>query len=871
MAQMLFIPGIKGSELFAGNHKVWFPQTVDDLKIINISNQNIEAKSLLSSVSAYALFEFKVYSDFIQSFSSKEMSFFPYDWRRSLFDHVENLVSKISELAVNDGVILVAHSMGGLLAKLAILELASQKKSKLVKKLITIGTPWLGAPDAYKVLTYGEPGLFEGLGHIFPIYSEKRTRAMSRLFPSVYQLLPHDAYFNAVDGKFFDTADYMNVIMNAQVFFNEEYKETPNQPTVDVWKNYMQPLQQAMAKSLPEEVEHDCLIGYGYATLYKIPDNRLRNAFMFKEEAVFNNGDGVVPIRSAEPPHVANRYFFTGKHSKLCCYNEVIDFVKWSASGKNQPIPTGIQTNNNITSKLKSGKLAKIMCPVEATILDSNGLYVAGVFDPSLPGVSPILKDQSVELFTLGESKYMFIEDDLDIDLSFEINAYRTGVADVSIQLLDEEETTEIAFEPLPVSQDTMAVLKLNLSNEAEKSKLTVEGKEQKKKVRKVNKSVATSLPPVPKISISVTEGDEEVKKSSKRGSKIFSGPVKLKVSIDNKDIIDEIFYSINNETPYPYEEDIILDLETGDNVIKVFGKDIYKRPTDTYEAIVTIDNVEPTTKLSIKIEPEAVSVMFNPVSYGSKVSTFYKVLDDGDSEVEEKWNDVVVNKHIIIPEINALRMNLDSKVTLAYYSENEFEIKEVLRLVTFGLDKIPDKMWSENVTPLTPRRIAKYLFGKAIDEMQEPLVYLHSKGLNESDFNSIIPDDVKGVKFVFDDLVIEVMYSEKYSLYFSGPPTEVLKVGQVYTFSFELLTERSKEHIINSDPKAILRPMGIGAKNLPNKQIELTENDGVFYGRFTVDDTFLRFRHKLIIADSRNSNPPLREIPLILKGENNQ
>lgn len=94
---------------------------------------------------------------------------------------------------------------------------------------------------------------------------------------------------------------------------------------------------------------------------------------------------------------------------------------------KIQPIPTGIERNNNITSKLKNGKLAKIMCPVEATILDSNGLYVAGVFDPSVPGVSPILKDQSVELFTLGESKYMFIEEDLDIDLSLKLTHIKQG------------------------------------------------------------------------------------------------------------------------------------------------------------------------------------------------------------------------------------------------------------------------------------------------------------------------------------------------------------------------------------------------------------------------------------------------------------
>lgn len=79
-----------------------------------------------------------------------------------------------------------------------------------------------------------------------------------------------------------------------------------------------------------------------------------------------------------------------------------------------------------------------------------------------------------------------------------------------------------------------------------------------------MKKPVSTGLPPIPKISISVSEGDAEVKKSSRRGRKIFSGPVKLKVSVDNKDIIDEIFILLIIKVRIPMKKKLYCLLKLG-------------------------------------------------------------------------------------------------------------------------------------------------------------------------------------------------------------------------------------------------------------------------------------------------------------------
>jgi pimeloyl-ACP methyl ester carboxylesterase len=118
---------------------------------------------------------------------------FPYDWRQDvavsgaqLAAFVEEVVARTkllrhySGFAQNPKVDLVGHSMGGLV----ICEYLSQlPNKKLVGKVATLGTPFLGSLESLvKLLT--------GLGNLSGEVPKEREREAARSMPAIYQLLP---------------------------------------------------------------------------------------------------------------------------------------------------------------------------------------------------------------------------------------------------------------------------------------------------------------------------------------------------------------------------------------------------------------------------------------------------------------------------------------------------------------------------------------------------------------------------------------------------------------------------------------------------------------------------------------------------------
>jgi pimeloyl-ACP methyl ester carboxylesterase len=124
---------------------------------------------------------------------------FPYDWRRPFVEIVPRLQAFIEQIEVlfpGTQVDIVAHSTGGLLARRYILEHPGK-----VAKLITVGTPWLGAPRALWVM---DSGMFFGPEQIGDLngcpvscgaQSEgsqlvRDIRKLARFFSGVHGLLP---------------------------------------------------------------------------------------------------------------------------------------------------------------------------------------------------------------------------------------------------------------------------------------------------------------------------------------------------------------------------------------------------------------------------------------------------------------------------------------------------------------------------------------------------------------------------------------------------------------------------------------------------------------------------------------------------------
>jgi hypothetical protein len=119
-----------------------------------------------------------------------DASFFPYDWRESAQVAARELVRVIRER--DEPVKLIAHSMGGLVARLAIAELDAVGEVSRVRRCVMVGTPHAGAPAAILALR-GTFGLVDWL-HRFDLAhtSEELARDVWASFPSVYELLPQD-------------------------------------------------------------------------------------------------------------------------------------------------------------------------------------------------------------------------------------------------------------------------------------------------------------------------------------------------------------------------------------------------------------------------------------------------------------------------------------------------------------------------------------------------------------------------------------------------------------------------------------------------------------------------------------------------------
>jgi pimeloyl-ACP methyl ester carboxylesterase len=117
---------------------------------------------------------------------------FPYDWRLSNDVSARDLEAAIKArwwpsqqqqraISPESRVIIIAHSMGGLIAR-AFIE--GRNGYRYVKRLITVGTPHLGAPDAFTS--------YYGWTQKLPstIMSGRLQEELTRSFASAIQLLP---------------------------------------------------------------------------------------------------------------------------------------------------------------------------------------------------------------------------------------------------------------------------------------------------------------------------------------------------------------------------------------------------------------------------------------------------------------------------------------------------------------------------------------------------------------------------------------------------------------------------------------------------------------------------------------------------------
>jgi len=234
--------------------------------------------------------------------SRQDIYEFPYDWRQSneftarrLSSFIEPLILRRQEEQPGARVLLVGHSMGGLVAKYYA-ECLDEKKH--TRRVITIGTPYLGAVKALDILA----NRYVRFGPVRLNLGE-----LARSLPSVAELLP---MYNCI-GPSIDEAETLERVRLPQL---------PDH-ALNRCLAFHRKLRQAVAANGDRRPVYHALLSHRQRTELWAHLNEKGGEVQIEKSTDFENGgDGTVPRCSATPPEWhddSTGIYITGRHSTL--------------------------------------------------------------------------------------------------------------------------------------------------------------------------------------------------------------------------------------------------------------------------------------------------------------------------------------------------------------------------------------------------------------------------------------------------------------------------------------------------------------------------------------------------------------------------
>lgn len=340
---VIILPGVCGSDLYVGEDEVWPLALVGNRNDLRMNEdgisvrQDVTTKDVLRErplANFYGpLIQFLGTQDYVEN---RDLFLFPYDWRKPTASHLDRKpqdtfksLDELVQRAITNNpsgarkVILVCHSMGGLVARAYVL--SRKDWADKVKKIITLGTPYRGSPKAYYALVNGydfdNPSVATGMMHL-----------LAQNIPGAYELLPDSLFLrDRTTGRLLDK-DYT---------YGLRYRRTIHHPFLSWHREYTYSdhFDQSVNKKLLKDhdafyakfgstaedsgVETHAIVGVGPSTMIGFWRAPLRHAsdvvpgFMFVEHAregralltpIWGRGDGTVPRHSAVCPGVPTCY-----------------------------------------------------------------------------------------------------------------------------------------------------------------------------------------------------------------------------------------------------------------------------------------------------------------------------------------------------------------------------------------------------------------------------------------------------------------------------------------------------------------------------------------------------------------------------------
>ena len=186
---VMILPGISGTHLKIGGQRIWidlFSLARGGVGRLAITNTSVEPDELI------ARYYGGLYS-FLEV--SHEVRAWPYDWRRSILETARLFARDLGAAlgATEHAVRIVAHSMGGLVARAALAlddDLRQRFNARTGSRLVMLGTP-NGGSFSIPMLLLGRNRLMQYLALLDLKASARDQLEVVSRWPGAVQMLPH--------------------------------------------------------------------------------------------------------------------------------------------------------------------------------------------------------------------------------------------------------------------------------------------------------------------------------------------------------------------------------------------------------------------------------------------------------------------------------------------------------------------------------------------------------------------------------------------------------------------------------------------------------------------------------------------------------
>ena len=296
--RVLIVPGIMGSKL--GVEKLVFDDTIwiDPIDIVRGRLSDLSLDGGSSDIQALGVILFSYLKLKLRlKLAGFDADFHPYDWRQDIRQLGHALAARI-RTETNDGsgresLYLVAHSMGGLVARAGLKSLADEggeQVSDKVQRLIMLGTPNKGSFSPVQVLTGTHPLVKKVAAVDLPNTHEDLVNKVFNTFTGLYQMLPARSVFSGID--LYNPANWPPTGMGPRA---GELSSAPD-------------IHDALA---PGQDRFMLIAGINQETIVNV--RREDDAFIY---GISQEGDGTVPLAFALLENVTT-YFVEEQHGSL--------------------------------------------------------------------------------------------------------------------------------------------------------------------------------------------------------------------------------------------------------------------------------------------------------------------------------------------------------------------------------------------------------------------------------------------------------------------------------------------------------------------------------------------------------------------------